>query len=94
MKKHINIINIVLLLCVSTSSVSVLAAKPVKITPGPKGVAVSGEKFRNYLVQCSNGKKYPLTAWKNGKQWCIGKESMGNCSKKQIKAAKGACKLG
>lgn len=75
------------------ASTSALAAKPVKITPGKKGVADSGDNFRNYVVQCSNGKKLPLTSWKNGKEWCIGERSTENCSKKQIKAAKGACKV-
>ena len=82
--------------CVAFSlvlSVSAMAAKPVKITPGPKGVADSGENYRNYIVQCSNGKRLPLTSWKKGKQWCIGEKSTDNCSKKQIKAAKGACKV-
>lgn len=74
------------------ASFSAAAAKPVKITPGPKGVAASGDKFRSYVVKCSNGKSMALTSWKNGKQWCIGKESLDRCSKKQIKAAKGACK--
>ncbi len=69
------------------------AAKPVKITPGSKGVADSGDKFRNYVVQCSNGKKQPLTSWSNGKKWCVGQASADNCVKKQIKAAKKACKL-
>ena len=69
------------------------AAKPVKITPGSKGVADNGDKYRNYVVQCSNGKKQPLTSWRNGKKWCVGQESADNCAKKQIKAAKTACKV-
>ncbi len=76
-----------------TVSVSALAAKPVKISPGAKGVAADGSKFRNYMVSCSNGKKQSLTSWKNGKQWCVGAESQRDCTKKQIKAAKTACKL-
>ncbi len=74
-------------------SLSATAAKPVKITPGSKGVAENGDKFRNYIVQCSNGKKQPLTSWAKGKKWCVGQESAENCAKKQIKAAKKACKL-
>ncbi len=76
-----------------TVSFCAIAAKPVKITPGAKGVASDGAAFRGYVVQCSNGKKQPLTAWNNGRKWCIGQESQENCSKKQIKAAKKACKL-
>lgn len=75
------------------ASATALAAKPVKITPGSKGVAEGGEEYRNYVVQCSNGKKQPLTAWEGGKKWCVGQDSDDNCAKKQIKAAKAACKL-
>ncbi len=87
--------SVITLLGVSLLAVSLgaTAAKPVKITPGAKGVAAGGEKFRNYVVQCSNGKKQPLTSWNNGKKWCVGQESGENCAKKQIKAAKKACKL-
>ena len=84
----------VLAVSLMTVSLGATAAKPVKITPGSKGVASSGENFRNYVVQCSNGKKQPLTAWNKGKKWCVGQESGLNCTKKQIKAAKKACKLG
>jgi hypothetical protein len=73
-------------------SLSVFAAKPVKITPGDKGQA-SGADFRNYVVECSNGKRQPLTSWDNGKKWCLGQGSQESCVKKQIKAAKSACKL-
>ena len=76
-----------------TVSLSAVAAKPVKITPGSKGVAADGSAFRNYEVQCSNGKKQPITSWDNGQKWCVGEASQENCTKKQIKAAKIACKL-
>jgi len=68
------------------------AAKPVKITPGSEG-ANNGQEFRNYVVECSNGRKQPITSWDAGKRWCIGDASQDNCAKKQIKAAKVACKL-
>ena len=82
-----------LTMAMMTASVGALAAKPVKITPADKGVAADGAEYRNYVVQCSNGKKQPLTSWKSGRKWCIGQASQENCSKKQIKAAKKACKL-
>ena len=78
-------------LCVLVSTAG-HAAKPEKIIPGPEGVK-DGESFRNYTVECSNGKRQPLTAWRGGKEWCVGLESTENCSKKQIKAAQDACKL-
>lgn len=84
---------IVISTALMTVSLGAFAAKPVKITPGEKGIAADGEKYRNYVVKCSNGKQQPLTSWKNGKQWCVGEASLENCSKKQIKAAKKACKL-
>lgn len=87
--KIISAIAVAALIAVSQST---YAAKPVKITPGSKGEA-SGAEYRNYAVQCSNGKSHPLTAWDNGKKWCLGKDSERDCVKKQIKAAKSACKM-
>jgi hypothetical protein len=80
------------LLVASLAASMAYAAKPVKIMPSNSG-DLNGEKFRNYVVECSNGKNQPLTAWDDGKRWCIGKDSQNGCVKKQIKAAKGACKL-
>lgn len=69
------------------------AAKPVKITPGTKETNAAGEEFRNYIVECSNGKKYPIISWPNRKQWCVDNNiPEEDCWKKQIKAAKEACK--
>lgn len=84
----------VIVVCALSSaviSVSAVGAKPVKITPGSKG-DVGGALFRNYVVECSNGKRQALTSWDGGKKWCIGEGSQENCAKKQIKAAKSACK--
>jgi len=67
------------------------AAKPVKITPSNTG-EINGESYRNYTVECSNGKHQPLSSWENGKKWCAAKDAQSNCVKKQIKAAKIACK--
>ncbi len=73
-----------------------LAAKPVKITPGPKMVDEnSGESFRQYIVECSNGTRVPIESWVARKQWCLENGiSLELCWKKQIKAAKKACKGG
>lgn len=87
--KKLPIILVVLSVLMSSQA---MAAKPVKITPGEKGSTADGD-FRKYNVKCSNGKIQPVTSWKNGKEWCVGEESKENCSKKQIKAAKKACKL-
>lgn len=79
------------LLLVLLVTLPAYAAKPVKITPGKEG-ATNGQEFRNYTVECSNGRKLPITSWESGKRWCIGDASQENCAKKQIKAAKVACK--
>jgi hypothetical protein len=81
-------LNLFLMLLVT---IPAFAAKPVKITPGGEG-ATDGQQFRNYVVECSNGRKQPITSWDSGKRWCIGDASQENCAKKQIKAAKVACK--
>ncbi len=72
------------------------AAKPVKITPGPtKTHEATGEKYREYIVECSNGKKYPIESWTSRKKWCLAQGiAEDECWKKQIKAAKKACKGG
>ena len=56
------------------------------------GATADGTPYGQYQVKCSNGKKMPLTAWDNRKKWCVGEGSAEQCQKKQIKAAKQACK--
>jgi len=74
------------------ASVSAFAASPVSITFDSNGSATDGAEYANYLVKCSNNEKKPLTAWNKRKKWCVGENSQENCHKKQIKAAKQACK--
>jgi hypothetical protein len=77
---------------ISVSGAS-FAAKPVKITPGATEKNEAGEEFRNYIVECSNGKKYPIISWPDKKRWCVDNNiPEDECWKKQIKAAKEACK--
>ena len=73
-------------------SATALAAKPTSIVFDSNGTTDDGMPYSSYLVKCSNGKQYPLTAWDNRKKWCVGDASSENCEKKQIKAAKKACK--
>ncbi|MEP5765073.1 MAG: hypothetical protein ABJ308_10775 [Halieaceae bacterium] len=89
MKTVINTVIAATLLAISASA---LAAKPTSIVFDSNGTTADGVEFGNYHVKCSNGKKMPLTAWDNRKKWCVGAESSENCQKKQIKAAKKACK--
>ncbi len=85
-----------LILLLALTPALALAAKPVKITPGPKKVdEATGETFRQYIVSCSNGIKVPIESWTTRKKWCLENGiSMDDCWKKQIKAAKKACKGG
>lgn len=73
-------------------SAASFAAKPTSIVFESNGETAEGTPFASYVVKCSNGKKEPLTAWDNRRKWCVGEESDANCQKKQIKAAKAACK--
>jgi hypothetical protein len=73
-------------------SATALAAKPTSIVFDSNGTTDDGMPYSSYMVKCSNGKQYPLTAWDNRKKWCVGDASSENCEKKQIKAAKKACK--
>lgn len=89
MKKKLTIVATAWL---TVSSLHCYAAKPTAITYESSGTTPDGEEYANYIVSCSNGEQQPLTAWDNRKKWCVGAESKENCHKKQIKAAKKACK--
>lgn len=73
-------------------SATALAAKPTSIIFDSNGTTADGIPYSNYQVKCSNGKKMPLTAWENRRKWCVGDAASQECQKKQIKAAKKACK--
>jgi hypothetical protein len=73
-------------------SATALAAKPTSIIFDSNGTTADGTPYSSYQVKCSNGKQMPLTAWENRKKWCVGDATSQECEKKQIKAAKKACK--
>ncbi|MCZ6830600.1 MAG: hypothetical protein O7F73_13615 [Gammaproteobacteria bacterium] len=89
MKTFILIVSASALLTLSLNS---LAAKPTSIVFLANGAGADGTPFASYQVKCSNGKTSPLTAWDNRKKWCVGESSSSDCERKQIKAAKKACK--
>jgi hypothetical protein len=68
------------------------AAKPTSIVFDDNASTTDGTEYAKYTVKCSNGKKAELTAWDNRSKWCVGDSSSENCEKKQIEAAKEACK--
>jgi hypothetical protein len=69
-----------------------LAAKPTSIVFDANAATSDGTAYAKYTVKCSNGKKAALTAWDNRGKWCVGDATSENCEKKQINAAKDACK--
>ena len=73
-------------------SVGSFAAKPTSIVFVANNESADGTPYSTYNVKCSNGKKVEVTAWDNRRKWCVGDASSENCEKKQIKAAKAACK--
>ncbi|PLW67612.1 hypothetical protein [Pseudohalioglobus lutimaris] len=73
-------------------SASSFAAKPTSIVFDSNNENADGTAYSTYFVNCSNGKKKELTAWNNRKKWCVGDATSETCEKKQIKAAKAACK--
>lgn len=73
-------------------SANAFAAKPTSITFDSDSKTADGKEYALYVVKCSNGEQQPLTAWDKRKKWCVGKDSQENCHKKQIRAAKQACK--
>ena len=68
------------------------AAKPTSIVFNENAEDSQGTPYAAYMVKCSNGKQAELTAWDNRRKWCIGGADSEVCEKKQIKAAKAACK--
>ena len=91
MKKSLLIATAIVL---SAASASALAARPTSIVFAGKAQSAEGSEYANYAVKCSNGKSLPLTAWDNRRKWCVGESASENCHRKQIKAAKAACKAG
>ncbi len=73
-------------------SAGAFAAKPTSIVFSANGSTDAGTDYSTYMVKCSNGKKAEMTAWDNRKKWCVGDAASEQCEKKQIKAAKKACK--
>jgi hypothetical protein len=73
-------------------SISAFAAKPLSINFVADEKSKDGLEFSSYTVKCSDGNEESLTAWDQRKTWCVGKDSKDNCDKKQIRAAKVACK--
>lgn len=73
-------------------SASSFAAKPTSIVFDANNETADGTPFATYMVKCSNGKKKELTAWDGRKKWCVGDATSEDCEKKQISAAKKACK--
>ena len=69
-----------------------LAAKPTSIVFDANATTSDGTDYSTYTVKCSNGKKAELTAWDNRSKWCVGDATSDQCEKKQINAAKDACK--
>jgi hypothetical protein len=68
------------------------AAKPTSIVFNANAESADGTPYATYTVKCSNGKKVEVTAWDNRRKWCVGDASSDTCEKKQINAAKAACK--
>ena len=74
------------------ASVSAFAAKPTSIKYIEDVIVEGDVVYAHYVTKCSNGESKDLSAWDNRKQWCQGKGTRDDCTKKQIKAAKKACK--
>jgi len=78
----------------AAASASSFAARPTSVMYTGEGVNDDGLEYSSYAVKCTNGQRYPLTAWDNRRKWCVGESSADECHRKQIKAAKKACKAG
>lgn len=86
------LIHIAAVAALTVASASTFAAKPRSIVFDANKETTDGTAYASYVVKCSDGSDRPLTAWDNRKRWCVGDASSELCEKKQIKAAKKACK--
>lgn len=80
-------------IALATMSGGTLAAKPTSIVLQNSDQTRDGKPFTKYSVKCSNGKRMPLTAWDDERRWCVGESDSEQCERKQIHAAREACKL-
>lgn len=87
-----NFIKVAAFAALAAFAASSFAAKPTSIVFDANGETSDGTPYSTYMVKCSNGKKKEVTAWDNRKKWCVGDANSETCEKKQIKAAKAACK--
>jgi uncharacterized protein YraI len=87
-----NIVKIAAASALILFSAASLAARPTSIVFNSKAATGDGTAYSTYTVKCSNGKKAELTAWNNRGKWCVGDATSETCEKKQINAAKDACK--
>ena len=78
----------------AAASTVALAARPSSLVYTGSGTTDGGVEFSNYSVKCTDGQRHPLTAWDNRRKWCLGDGSQEECHRKQIKAAKQACRAG
>jgi len=73
-------------------SAASFAAKPTSIVFNGNAQTSDATPYATYTVKCSNGQQAELTAWDNRRKWCVGDATSEVCEKKQIQAAKTACK--
>ena len=88
-----NILKVATAAALVVLSANSFAAKPTSIIFNANAETSDGTAYATYTVKCSNGIKVELTAWDNRGRWCVGDASSETCEKKQIKAAKAACKV-
>ncbi|MFT4615384.1 MAG: hypothetical protein ACI9NT_002537 [Bacteroidia bacterium] len=87
--KNLKIASAAVLLCISATT---LAAKPTSIVFNENAEGEDGRAYSSFTVKCSNGRTAQLTAWDSRRKWCVGDAASETCEKRQIKAAKTACK--
>ena len=64
---------------------------PIQIHYVQENKSFFGDKYNLYRVYCSDGKKYPISYWKNkSKPWCLGKKRK-TCDSNQLPLAVLAC---
>lgn len=86
-----SIAHLLVAMFIAAAASNALAARPTSLKFAGKG-ELEGKQFVSYTVKCSNGKVEELTAWERRRKWCVGNTASESCHRKQMRAAKAACK--
>jgi len=81
----------ILLTIVALIATSSYGATPKSIRYVEEVTTRGGNLYAHYKVTCSDNKKADISAWNDGKKWCVGRGQQDRCAKKRVKIARRVC---